>query len=186
MDPAEAEKIIKEKVNERRAFSRFPSFALATPSSLALISPYPFSSRLRFLYCVTICARQVAVFEKRKWARPVVEKTLQMWVHKRRYKVIVAEHRQKLEEERRRKEEEERKERERLAREAEETRLAEEADARRREEEDKKKHAEAAEAAALAKKAEEHHCSVAEEQKAEQNAVQVAGRNAQQSAKQHA
>ena len=78
-----------------------------------------------------IIKEKVAIFEKKAKARPMVEKTLRMWVYKRRYKVIVAEHRRKMEELRKAEEERKRKEEEARRRKEEEERQLREAEPRR-------------------------------------------------------
>ena len=59
-----------------------------------------------------ILLAKLDLFEKKKKARPMVEKTVHMYIHKRRYKVMVAEKRAREEEQRRLEEEARRKEEE--------------------------------------------------------------------------
>ena len=82
-----------------------------------------------------ILNEKLALFEKKKEARAVLEKDLKMWVCKRRYKVLVAEKRKKDEEERRKEEERKRREEEARKRKEEEEKRRAAADARRKEEE---------------------------------------------------
>ena len=100
-----------------------------------------------------ILLAKLDMFEKKRAARPKVEKTVHMYIHKRRYKVVITEKRRKEEEERKRLEEERRKAEEAERRRLEEIRRQEEAEARRKEEEEKKLAAEKAKADALAAEA---------------------------------
>ena len=108
-----------------------------------------------------IIKEKVALFEKKAKAKPMVEKTLLMWVFKRRYKVLVAEHRRKMEEARRAEEERKRKEEEAQRRQEEEERQQREAEARRQAEENGKLEAYEAEQAALKAKADEANAAAA-------------------------
>ena len=86
-----------------------------------------------------ILLQKLAEFERKKNSIPVIEKCLLMWVHKRRYRVLLEEKRKKEEEERRKEEERQRREAEKKAREAEEHRRREAAEKRRRDEEEKRR-----------------------------------------------
>merc|ERR1719197_1054601 len=78
-----------------------------------------------------ILNEKLALFEKKKEARYILEKDLRMWVCKRRYKVLVAEKRRKEEEERRKEEERKRREEEQRKRKEEEEKRRHEAEERR-------------------------------------------------------
>jgi len=101
-----------------------------------------------------------ALFEQKRKAKPMVEKTVLMWLFKRRYEVVVKEKREKETEELRKAEERFRKaEEERKRKEEEERRRKEQEERRRQEEERRKKEeeerAKVAEAAAIAAAEEE-------------------------------
>lgn len=99
------------------------------------------------------------MFEKKKKARPIVEKTLRMWVHRRRYKVLVAEKRRVEAEKRRVEEEKRRLEEEKRKREEEEARVLAEAEQRRIEEAAARVAKDTADAKAITQAASESHKS---------------------------
>ena len=127
-----------------------------------------------------ILLAKLELFEKKKKARPMVEKTVHMWIHKRRYKVMVAEKRRKEEEERKRREEEERKLEEARRRKEEEERRVREAEERRQAEENAKLQAEEDAKKALEQKAAATNVSVEVAQQAEAKQAADASRQLQE------
>ena len=114
-----------------------------------------------------ILLAKLELFEKKKKARPIVEKTVHMWIHKRRYKVMVAELRARQAEERRIAEEARRKEEEAQRRKAEEEARQREAEERRQAEERAKHEAERQEHAKIEAKAAAGNVSIGEVQQQE-------------------
>ena len=81
---------------------------------------------------------KLALFEKKKVARDVIEKDLRMWACRRRHAVLVLERRKKEEEERRKEEDRRRREEDQRKRKEEEEARRAAADARRQDEEAKR------------------------------------------------
>ncbi len=80
-----------------------------------------------------------ALFQRKRGARPIIEKNLHMLYHRRQYAVLLEEKRRREEEERRKEEERKRKEEEERKRKEAEHKRREEAEARRREAEEKQR-----------------------------------------------
>ena len=118
-----------------------------------------------------ILLAKLELFEKKKKARPMVEKTVHMWIHKRRYKVMIADKRAREAEERRIAEEARRKEEEARRRAEEEKRRQEEAENRRKEEEAAKLAAEKAEQDKIAAAAAAQNKSTNEVKREEEEAA---------------